>query len=128
MSEQKLSTGKRLMINFFLMGLVSQTKRGLKKHGKTHYGDLLRMSYLVGKDESVIERMKFTNYEGDKILTLEEKQKVEKALSFNIHKEMIGDNESKLPCKNIFCVIDIKTKQIIVTWNYINDTKKQISL
>jgi len=115
--------------HFFISSLVSQTERALKKEIPNHqYGKLISLSFMIGKDEKVIQRLKFENFAGDKTLSEDEKQKLLKLISIDVSKEMKGENESKKPCKSIFATINVEQKTIIIQWNYIDGTNKNLNL
>lgn len=129
MSEQKETAKRPLLMNFFIDTLRRQTERDLKKAMPNNtYGKLVSVYFLVDKNESVIERMKFENYMGDQSLKEEQKKKFEKTLSINIHNEMTGNNKFKKKCRNIICKIDIPTKAVYITWNFEDGTNYELTL
>lgn len=110
-----------MLRNLFIRNFVKQTEKKLKKlkpEESVLWGKVQSMNFLVNAKEEVIVRMVFERYTDDKKMGDEQKEKFQKMLNIDIHKEMIGENVMKKPCKSIFAKIDVTKKTIIVTYNY----------
>lgn len=125
----------KYIMNFFISQIVSNTKRDLKKTNPTNkYGELLSISFICVGDEKqedgvkVVQRCKFENYEGDYTMPASEARRFQKALSINVKNEIEGINHDKKKCKFIFARIGVKEKTIVIQWQYIDGTHRELVL
>lgn len=107
-----------ILKHFFFSSLKNQLEKDIKKTmPQTDCGCLVSIAFIV-THEKIIQRVKFEKYEGDSVLTPDEKKKFCSMVSIDVDKEMIE-------CKSIFCILNVPKKNICITYNYLDSRENK---
>lgn len=110
-----------LLKHFFFSSFINQTAAVVRKAKPDNdYGKVVSLSFIMTKEKTVM-RLKFERFEGDSILSEDEKKKLLKIVGVDADKEM--DN-----CTSIFAVLLAEKKTINITYNKNDGTSNLVTI